>query len=325
MPTSCSKPRRSSCSTWTGCPPAWRRRTSRSASTLASEGERRLRALLEALLTDAPLDEAAQATAKQIDLPLDTVYQAFALWLQTDNPLDSSRAAASIRDQGILALTEADRIVGLVPAGHEDRLRVSSAVLRITAQPVAKGNALRVALTEIRMADDLARRLQLRGELSLRDLTLERLLAHRRGVGDELCRGTLDVLDDDEQQTLLRTLQEYIAADTDRQTTAKALHIHPNTVDYGLRRAERLTGLNLRTTRDSRRSCSRSAITICGAAITIRGTCPTDSTPGTRTDLASVSCLSWGPRNSCDRWDAGCRTGHRAQQPDPMRRVAAKR
>ena len=217
---------------------------------VASEGERRLRALLEALLTDAPLDEAAQATAKQIDLPLDTVYQAFALWLQTDNPLDSSRAAASIRDQGILALTEADRIVGLVPAGHEDRLRVSSAVLRITAQPVAKGNALRVALTEIRMADDLARRLQLRGELSLRDLTLERLLAHRRGVGDELCRGTLDVLDDDEQQTLLRTLQEYIAADTDRQTTAKALHIHPNTVDYRLRRAERLTGLNLRTTRD---------------------------------------------------------------------------
>ena len=159
---------------------------------VASEGERRLRALLEALLDRRTARRGRQATAKQIDLPLDTVYQAFALWLQTDNPLDSSRAAASIRDQGILALTEADRIVGLVPAGHEDRLRVSSAVLRITAQPVAKGNALRVALTEIRMADDLARRLQLRGELSLRDLTLERLLAHRRGVGDELCRGTLD-------------------------------------------------------------------------------------------------------------------------------------
>ena len=213
---------------------------------VASEGERRLRALLDALLDDAPLDEGVKATAKEIGLPLDTMYQAFALWLRTDNPLDSSRAAAGIRDQGILALTEADRIVGLAPAGREDRLRLSTAVLTITAQPYPRGDALRVALTEVRLADDLARRLNLRGEVSLRDLTLERLLAHRRGVGDELCRGTLDVLDD---ETLLKTLQAYVAADTDRQTAAKALHVHPNTVDYRLRRVERLTGLNLRTTR----------------------------------------------------------------------------
>ena len=164
--------------------------------------------------------------------------------------MDSSRAAASIREQGILALTEADRIVGLVPTGREDRLHVSTAVLTITAEPVLPGGALRVALREIRLGDDLARRLHLKGEMSLRDLTLERLLAHRQGVGDELCRETLDLLDDDAQQTLLRTLQTYIAADGDRQTTAKALYIHPNTVDYRLRRAERLTGLNLATTRD---------------------------------------------------------------------------
>ncbi|MFF9317781.1 PucR family transcriptional regulator [Streptomyces sp. NPDC014735] len=43
---------------------------------------------------------------------------------------------------------------------------------------------------------------------------------------------------------LLHTLETYLELGLDRRTTAAALHIHPNTVDYRIRRIDRLTGLS---------------------------------------------------------------------------------
>lgn len=43
---------------------------------------------------------------------------------------------------------------------------------------------------------------------------------------------------------LLRTLETYLELGLDRRATAAALHIHPNTVDYRIRRIDRLTGLS---------------------------------------------------------------------------------
>ncbi|SDD82704.1 PucR family transcriptional regulator [Streptomyces prasinopilosus] len=43
---------------------------------------------------------------------------------------------------------------------------------------------------------------------------------------------------------LLRTLETHLARELDRRATAAALHIHPNTVDYRLRRITTLTGLS---------------------------------------------------------------------------------
>ncbi|WP_335939473.1 PucR family transcriptional regulator [Streptomyces sp. PTD5-9] len=43
---------------------------------------------------------------------------------------------------------------------------------------------------------------------------------------------------------LLHTLETYLELGLDRRTTAAALHIHPNTVDYRIRRIGRLTGLS---------------------------------------------------------------------------------
>ncbi|MFE7104859.1 PucR family transcriptional regulator [Streptomyces sp. NPDC057575] len=43
---------------------------------------------------------------------------------------------------------------------------------------------------------------------------------------------------------LLRTLETYLDLGLDRRATAAALHIHPNTVDYRIRRIDRLTGLS---------------------------------------------------------------------------------
>ncbi|WP_203597081.1 PucR family transcriptional regulator [Actinomadura bangladeshensis] len=48
----------------------------------------------------------------------------------------------------------------------------------------------------------------------------------------------------DPKPELLRTLERYLACDLDRRTTGAALHVHPNTVAYRVRRISALTGLD---------------------------------------------------------------------------------
>lgn len=57
----------------------------------------------------------------------------------------------------------------------------------------------------------------------------------------------LDPLDD--YPDLLRTLTCSLEQDLDRRRTAAALHVHPNTLDYRLKRVVELTGLDPSTTR----------------------------------------------------------------------------
>jgi DNA-binding PucR family transcriptional regulator len=44
---------------------------------------------------------------------------------------------------------------------------------------------------------------------------------------------------------LLETLEVFVDSDLDRRRAAERLEIHPNTIDYRLRRIEELTGLDL--------------------------------------------------------------------------------
>jgi hypothetical protein len=60
---------------------------------------------------------------------------------------------------------------------------------------------------------------------------------------------------------LIATLQAYLANDFDRRRTAATLHVHPNTLDYRLRRVAELTGLDPSTTR---------GLQHLGAALTVR-------------------------------------------------------
>ncbi|MFI6938574.1 PucR family transcriptional regulator [Streptomyces sp. NPDC050418] len=71
----------------------------------------------------------------------------------------------------------------------------------------------------------------------LLDYQLSRPSAARDGLAHLI--GPLDT-----RPELLRTLETYLACGLDRRTAAAALHIHPNTVDYRIRRIARLTGLS---------------------------------------------------------------------------------
>lgn len=84
------------------------------------------------------------------------------------------------------------------------------------------------------------------GGYLLRDVLLEYQLTRPSDAQVELAR-LLDPID--RNPDLPRTLAVYLAHDLDRRRTAAALHVHPNTLDYRLRRIVELTGLDPSTSR----------------------------------------------------------------------------
>ena len=93
----------------------------------------------------------------------------------------------------------------------------------------------------------LARQLQRPpGGYLLRDVLLEYQLTRASDAQPELAH-LLDPLD--RNPDLPHTLAVYLEHDLDRRRTAAALHVHPNTLDYRLRRIVELTGLDPSTSR----------------------------------------------------------------------------
>ena len=83
------------------------------------------------------------------------------------------------------------------------------------------------------------------GAYLLRDVLLEYQLTRPSDARAALA-GLIEPLD--RNPDLLRTLEAYLDEDLDRRRTATALHVHPNTFDYRLRRIIELTGLDPATT-----------------------------------------------------------------------------
>jgi hypothetical protein len=84
------------------------------------------------------------------------------------------------------------------------------------------------------------------GGYLLRDVLLEYQLTRPSDAVMELTR-LLDPID--RNPDLPHTLEVYLAHDLDRRQAAAALHVHPNTLDYRLRRIVELTGLDPSTAR----------------------------------------------------------------------------
>lgn len=79
------------------------------------------------------------------------------------------------------------------------------------------------------------------GSYVLDDVVLEFVVA-ASGAGRDHLAGLLEVLEDGPD--LIPTLATWFASDFDRRRAAETLHVHPNTLDYRLRRVVDLTGLN---------------------------------------------------------------------------------
>ncbi len=221
---------------------------------LVSEEERRLRDLFDAVVGGGPLAAGAQECAEGIGFPLAECYRPFAETLPGAAAYEHAQIAKALRAHGVLALTEGDRVSGLAPAeigeegdsGLADVVAGTDALLAV-GDPTPRAELAEV-LEELRLLVDLGRRLGHRGRLDPDAFVAELLLARSPRLAEQARQRALGPLEDyarSRGSDLIDTLEAFVAADLDRRAAAQRLHVHPNTLDYRLKRVEELTGLDL--------------------------------------------------------------------------------
>ncbi|MFC9894670.1 PucR family transcriptional regulator [Nocardia sp. NPDC127579] len=132
------------------------------------------------------------------------------------------------------------------PAADLDELigRLSSAagVAIVATTLTVAARTIPTAADQAHELLDMAQQMHCPGGLyRFDDLALEFQLT-RPGPGREHLGSLLAPLD--EHPELLETLRCHIANDLNRRLTARAMHVHTNTVDYRLRRIAQLTGID---------------------------------------------------------------------------------
>ena len=223
------------------------------------------RSLAEALLTGAP----ATALAARLGISLEPAYVVLALHLgqhpdENDAGVEATVAgrrkvrrvqaaldahagrpvlgrldadggqvllpAASVRDTAETARTLAEQLGAAAGASVTGGLAAGEG-------PTGVAAAARQARDVVVLAERLGRP---PGVYVLRDVLLEYQLTRPSEALPELA-ALLDPLD--RNPDLLLTLRAYFDHDLDRRKTAAALHVHPNTLDYRIRRVVELTKL----------------------------------------------------------------------------------
>lgn len=212
---------------------------------LVSDEERRVQELFEGVQHTAPLDPRTIELADQIGFPLEDRYLPFAVAL-VDAPAHShAQLAAALRQRGVVAVTNGDRVSGLLPEGADPAVLEEARSLRAVGPPTPRAE-LTPMLVDLRLLIDVARRGGREGDLRLEEFLPELLLARSPHLGamlDGRVYGPLESAAEKGGADLLATLEAFLGAALDRRAAADALHVHPNTLDYRLRRIEELTGL----------------------------------------------------------------------------------
>ena len=147
---------------------------------------------------------------------------------------------------GTVFLPDESSTLAALPGLVEDLQEAAGAPVRAAAACSDATGGLASASAQARDVLRLAARLgRPPGLYVLRDVLLEYQLTHPSDAVAELA-ALLDPLE--RNPDLLLTLDAYLRADLDRRRTAAALHVHPNTLDYRLKRIVELTGLEPTTT-----------------------------------------------------------------------------
>lgn len=215
---------------------------------LVSEEERRLRELLDCLLDQRPVPAPLRELAERIGFPLGDRYRPFALAVPGGSARRHAQIAAGLRARGNLALTEGERVVGLAPPDRDTTtLRDGGALL--AGGEVRPLRELAEIVDELRLVADFGARLGRTGEVHAGEYLPELLLARAPRVAQMVRQrvlGPLEAYAERRTSELVETLDAFVRSGLDRRRAAAEIHVHPNTLDYRLRRIAELTGLDLR-------------------------------------------------------------------------------
>jgi hypothetical protein len=211
---------------------------------LVSDEERRVHELFEELQRPAPLEPRAIELAQRIGFPAADRYVPFAA--ACEGPSQHARLAATLRKHGALAVTEGAHVSGLLaPGADPEVLRAGGARLRAVGPPTPRAE-LGPMLVDLRLLVDIGQRRSRDGDLTPEEFLPELLLARSPHLGvilDRRVYGPLESAAGRGGADLLATINAFLATALDRRAAAERLHVHPNTLDYRLRRIEELTGL----------------------------------------------------------------------------------
>ncbi|MEA2405016.1 MAG: hypothetical protein QOE08_1663 [Thermoleophilaceae bacterium] len=212
---------------------------------LMSEEERRLYDLFQQIVAGVPLDPPLRDLAAKHEIEIAEDYRPFGLALPGAAAHAHAQAAADMRRRRVLALNEGDRIVGVIASDAEPEGFGGEGSLVAVGEPTPRGE-LAAALDDTRLLLELGVRRGRTGRLRAEDFIPELLLARSPALAALVVRRALGPLEDYAERRsadLLETLETFVECDLDRRRAAEQLHVHPNTLDYRLKRVEELTGL----------------------------------------------------------------------------------
>jgi hypothetical protein len=218
-----------------------------------------LRALVGALLAGEPADALAERLGRR--LPERWVVLALELPAHADEAIAGAVAARrKVRrvqarldahvGEPVLGRLHATGGIVLLPDLELPLDQLCGELQAAAGIPIRIGAARAASTPEVAAAGEQAREvLRLApaepGLYVLRDVLLDYQLSRPSDAQEHLAAlvEPLDAFPD-----LLRTLEAYLEQDLDRRRTAGVLHVHPNTLDYRLKRIVELTGLEPATT-----------------------------------------------------------------------------
>ncbi|GAC1319385.1 MAG: helix-turn-helix domain-containing protein [Thermoleophilaceae bacterium] len=220
---------------------------------LMSTEERRLYELFSQLTSKRPLDPPLRELADQLAIPIAESYTPFAGVLVGGPAHAHSQIAASLRARGVLALSDGEQVVGLLTGESARPAESAPAALFAIGEEAPRGNLLE-AIEDTRLVLAVGTRLGHRsGEITAERFLPELLIARSPQAAATLRRRALGPLEEYAERRsgdLLETLEVFLACELDRRKAAERLHVHPNTLDYRLRRIEEITGLRLQSPDD---------------------------------------------------------------------------
>ncbi|MEV6426712.1 helix-turn-helix domain-containing protein [Nocardia sp. NPDC051463] len=233
---------------------------------VAREHQTAAQTLASALLSG----RSSSALARQAGIPIAESYQVVALSIpehpdERDLRVDAQVAArrklrrlqsalATVFDSRVLALLSTKGGTLLVPVDEGAviltdevlALLTEAAAVPLTATPVMGDTEQIPEAAE--QAHELLNLVRVAGRApglyQMADLAVEYQLT-RGGPATRRIATILDPLD--AHPELFDTMRAYLGNDMNRQLTAKQLYVHPNTVDYRLRRIAQLTTIDLAT------------------------------------------------------------------------------
>jgi hypothetical protein len=220
---------------------------------LVSEEERQLRNLLDALIGGGTLPAELRGLAEQMGLPLTDSYRPFAAAVHEAPARRHSELASTLRDRGVLALTEGVRVAGLAPDGDPASMPGLGGDVVVALAPLTPRADLATALDDMRLLADLGRRLGRTGIVAVDELLPELLLASAPRLAEAVTQRVLGPLQAGRPQRtadLVETLSVFLDSGLDRRSAARRLHLHPNTLDYRLRQVHELSALDVRRPED---------------------------------------------------------------------------